>query len=205
LSQKLQVKIRWGFAMDFAESLPYVFHPSMVYKLNSKRWLAQCPLQSANDRILDCALRPCPDSTSDSSQWIYCGSSCDQCRKTVEKETARISQILQSAKLPYVLKLTQSLASVGTNIVRTEDERQQTAAKIEQYLQAYLPRITEANASLYTTSLILSDFIKAETMALNVRADPSAPLLYLEDQLTTESSSSSLGLGKSPSSAPANS
>lgn len=172
-------KIRWGFAMDFAERLPYVFHPELVYKLNSKRWLGVIPKpRSANDDLLDCEIQ-CPKhqiKTRDHKEmWYYGGPNCHECTAGIEAEITRITNKLQRRTLPYVLKLTQSLSAVGTNIATNEDERKELLEKMSQYLAEYLPRITKQNAHLYTTTLILSDLIPGQTMALNffVRRDGS--------------------------------
>ncbi len=58
-------RIRWGFAMDFTEQLPCLLHPDVTYKLNSKRWLADCDLRSANDKIIDCAIKCSNHKTKD--------------------------------------------------------------------------------------------------------------------------------------------
>lgn len=61
--------IRWGFATDFAEHLPALFEHELVYKLNSKRWVAECDLKSANDRIIDPECE-CPNiKTKDKGFW----------------------------------------------------------------------------------------------------------------------------------------
>jgi hypothetical protein len=179
-------EIRWGFGMDFAEQLPYLFHPQLIYKLNSKRWLGECELKSANDQLIDCEIT-CRNNTGDSKHWYYCGDDCEECRIGVLKEIQRVRDILIERPLPYVLKLTQSLASVGTNIVRTNDEREAVIDKMTDYLKAYLPRITKENGYLYTTTLVLSDAIPGETMALNfyVRKDGSVVFLGACHQLAT--------------------
>lgn len=172
--------------MDFAERLPYLFHPELTYKLNSKRWLGECDLKSANDRLIDCEIT-CPNNDADAKHWYYCGDKCQQCKEGIEKEIDRVQQILVERQLPYVLKLTQSLSSVGTNIVTNLEERAALGVKITDYLRAYLPRITKENGHLYTTSLILSDAIPGKTMALNfhVRRDGSVFFLGACHQLAT--------------------
>lgn len=172
--------------MDFAEQLPHVFHPELIYKLNSKRWLADCDLKSANDHIVDVEIA-CPKNTSGTSQWYFCGPQCSSCASGVNQEIARVQNMIKQRTLPFVLKLTQSLSSVGTNIVTTEEERSELLDKITAYLRTYLPRITLANAHLHTSSLILSDHIPGSTMALNfhVRRDGSVVFLGACHQLAT--------------------
>ncbi|KAK5069887.1 hypothetical protein LTR64_007931 [Lithohypha guttulata] len=182
-------KIRWGFAMDFAERLPYLFHPELVYELNSKRWLAECDLKSANDRILDCEIdcKHHQHRTTDHKQRWYHNQSCETCTAGVRDEVQRVVGILKTRKLPFVLKLTQSLSSVGTIIVKSEEERSDAMEQISQYLADYLPRITKQNVHLNTTALILSDFLPGETMALNffVRRDGTSIFLGACHQLAT--------------------
>ena len=172
--------------MDFAEHLPYLIHPDKIYELNSKRWLGVSEeLRSANDTILDCQIK-CPDHQQ-KGLWYYGGKDCQKCTAGVEAEIQRIHTILQKRKLPFVLKLTQSLSAVGTNIVQDEKERSEVLQKIDEYLAAYLPRITKGNAHLYTTALVLSDFVPGKTMALNffVKRDGSPVFLGACHQLAT--------------------
>ncbi|KAF7186561.1 hypothetical protein HII31_12119 [Pseudocercospora fuligena] len=177
--------IRWAFAMDFAERLPSVDHPELVYKLNSKRWLAHCSLKSANDTIIDCQIS-CPEHMTESNLWYYGGKDCRLCGSGVETELHRVRSILLD-RPPYVLKLTQSLSSVGTLLVKNEKERKEVVDQAEKYLREYLPRVTKENAHLRTTSLILSDFIPGETMALNffIRKNGSVVFLGACHQLAT--------------------
>ncbi|PPJ61178.1 hypothetical protein CBER1_10292 [Cercospora berteroae] len=51
--------------------------------------------------------------------------------------------------------------------------------KAEEYLREYLPRITKENEYLQTTSLILSDFIPGDTMALNFFVKGSGEVVFL--------------------------
>ncbi|EME86525.1 uncharacterized protein MYCFIDRAFT_83656 [Pseudocercospora fijiensis CIRAD86] len=178
-------RIRWAFALDFAEQLPSVDHPELVYKLNSKRWLADCSLKSAKDTIIDCQIS-CPEHTSESGLWYYSGKECRSCGSGIETEVHRVCSILPD-RPPYVLKLTQSLSSVGTLLVKNEEERKEVVDQVESYLREYLPHITKENAHLRTTSLILSDFIPGETMALNffVRKNGSVVFLGACHQLAT--------------------
>lgn len=172
--------------MDFAERLPYVFHPDLTYKLNSKRWLGDCELRSANDRLIDCEIT-CSNNTGDSKHWYHCGDRCEECRTAIHNEIQRVRDILTDRELPFVVKLTQSLSSVGTNIVTTNDEREAVIDKMTDYLRTYLPRITRENSHLYTTTLILSDAVPGATMALNfhVRRDGSVVFLGACHQLAT--------------------
>ncbi|KAM3421087.1 hypothetical protein BST61_g1501 [Cercospora zeina] len=160
--------LHFAFALDFAQSLPYIHSPDKIYKLNSKRWLAECPLQSANDTIIDCAIPP---------QKLFSSSQTER-SDAIDAEIARVKKILHD-RPPYVLKLTQSLSSVGTLIVRDEKEREEVIRKAEEYLKEYLPRITKENECLFPTSLILSDFIPGETMALNFFVKGSGEVVFL--------------------------
>ena len=179
-------KIRWGFAIDFTEGLPYVFHPDVQYLLNSKRWLAVCPLKSANDQIIDNEIH-CDKHTSKSERWYNGGEDCKTCQDGIKAEVERVRDVLQKAKIPFVLKLSQSLSAVGTNIIQNEDERTELVERMTEYLKEYTPRITTENSHLHTTALILSDFVKGPTHALNfhVRKDGSVIFLGACNQLAT--------------------
>lgn len=179
-------KIRWGFAQDFAENLPGVLHPEVTYKLNSKRWLAECDLRSANDRILDNDIK-CSAHTTANGLWHFGGKDCKGCTEGVEQGSERILDVLRTAKIPYVLKLAQSLSAVGTNIVENDEDRKELVEKMTDYLTNYIPRITKENAYLHTTALVLSEFVKGPTHALNfyVKMDGSVVFLGACNQLST--------------------
>ena len=102
--------IRFAFAMDLAERVPNVFEPELVYLLNSKRWLAECPLRSANDRIIDpeCS---CAEHTTKGGLWYY-GPNCDTCKTEVDNEIKRLKEKLQNTEPPFVLELAQALGSM---------------------------------------------------------------------------------------------
>ena len=174
-------KIRWGFAIDCAEKLPYVFHPELTYMLNSKRWLgAHDTLKSANDTIIDVGLL-CPShqvaaetmhnqgSSLDDprSLWYFGGTECKTCNQGIEREITRVLDILNHRPVPFVLKLNQSLSSVGTVLSVTESDRPKLLQVVREHLELYLPRITKQNAHLFPISLVVSDFVKADTIAVN--------------------------------------
>ena len=172
--------------MDYAEKLPHLYHPELTYKLNSKRWLAECDLKSANDSIVDCEIQ-CSDHKTSKGLWYYGGKDCKTCNDGVKAEVKRVRDILENDDPPYVLKLTQSLSSVGTMIPKAGEERDGIVDKIVKYLEDYLPRVTPENAHLYTTTLIVSEFIKGDTAALNffIKRDGSVVFLGSCHQLST--------------------
>lgn len=168
--------------MDLAERVPSVFEPELVYLLNSKRWLAEAlakagDMPTPNDRIIDTGSL-CKAHTTKEGYWYNGGKGCADCTQGIRHEVDRVGCILDERKVPFVLKLTQSLSSVGTNIVMTEDQRSETINKIRRTLMAYLPRITKENAHLYTMSLILSDLIPGRTMALNFFVKRDGTYIY---------------------------
>lgn len=176
--------------MDLAERVPGVFPPELIYLLNSKRWLAENMLKTEglaapNDLLVDTEI-VCPEHTTEAGYWYFGGGvqgnqtrrhsittmllqadECHECLVGIKNEIQRVREIIESRPLPFVLKLTQSLSSVGTNLIRTEAQRLDVIYKITRTLLDYLPRITAANAHLYTMTLVISDFIPGRTMALN--------------------------------------
>lgn len=82
------------------------------------------------------------------------------------------------------------LGSVGTEIARDEDERKKIVEYITtENLPSYLPRISPENAHIHPTCLILSDFVKSDTIPLNffIRKDGSPLFLGACHQLGTRS------------------
>ena len=174
-------KIRWGFAVDCADKLQHVFHPELTYMLNSKRWVgAHDTLKSANDTIIDVGLL-CPNhqiaaetmhnqgSSLDDpkSLWYFGGGDCKECDQGIGREVTRVLDILNNRSVPFVLKLNQSLSSVGTVITVSETDRPKLLEIVHEHLKLYLPRITKDNAHLFPISLVVSDFVKADTIAVN--------------------------------------
>ena len=178
--------------MDIAERAPNVFDPDLIYLLNSKRWLADAiaktdgDLPAPNDILIDTEIK-CERHITKHGFWYNGGRGCQTCTLAIPVEAARVTKILEERKLPYVLKLTQSLSSVGTNIVTTEDQRSDTTKKIRRTLLDYLPRISKENAHLYPMTKVLSDLIPGRTMALNffVRRDGSCLFSGACHQLAT--------------------
>ena len=95
--------------------------------------------------------------------------------------------MLGNRELPFVLKLNQSLGSVGTMLVKTEEDKQETIKHITAILCESLPRLTRDNAHIYPTLLIMSEFLPGKTMALNffVRRDGTPIWLGGCHQLST--------------------
>lgn len=188
--QNSKTQMRWGFAVDFAEQIPCFVHPEKQYQLNSKRWLAECSLRSANDRIIDpqCA---CQTHQTKDELW-YFGPDCVRCEESVEEEVHRVTELLQNTKSPFVLKLVQSLGSVGTMLVRDDKDRTQTIKRVTEVQTNALPHVTAENAHIRPVSLVLSDFLPGETNALNfyVRRDASIKFLGACHQLSTRLSGS---------------
>lgn len=196
--------------MDVAERVPGVFEPELIYLLNSKRWLANAiketkDMAAPNDLVVDTAIQ-CSQHTTKEGYWYFGGNAqdggtrrhsittmllqtdeCLECLKGIKTEIQRVREVIEARPLPFVLKLTQSLSSVGTNIVKTEAQRLDVIYKITRTLLDYLPRISAANAHLYTMTLIISDFIPGNTMALNfyVRRDGSCIFHGACHQLST--------------------
>ena len=98
-----------------------------------------------------------------------------------------MQEILKNREPPYVLKLTQSLGSVGTTLVKTREEGDDCAKQTAEVLRQSLPRLSPESAHVYPTSLVLSDFLPGDTMALNffIRGDGSPLFLGACHQLST--------------------
>lgn len=180
--------MRWGFGVDFAEQISCFIAPEEQYRLNTKRWLAQCSLKSANDRILD-PEGSCATHTTNHGLWYY-GSDCSSCKSSVEEGVTRLKETLENTEPPFVLKLTQSLASVGAMLVKNKKDRDETIKNITQLQTKTFPLLTADNVHVFPASLILSDFLPGDTAALNfwVHANGSVKLIGACNQLGTRAS-----------------
>lgn len=165
--------------------MPSFIHPEVQYQLNSKRWLAECRLRSANDRIIDPGCS-CATHTTKGGLW-YFGNDCRDCENAIEKEISRLGNQLRNTKPPFVLKLTQSLGSVGTMLVKNKEDIEETIKHVSEVQKESLPRVTSDNAHIYPASLVLSDFLPGITNALNfyVRRNGSVKFLGACHQLST--------------------
>lgn len=165
--------------------MPSLFHPEVQYQLNSKRWLAECPLRSANDRIIDpeCS---CATHTTEGGLW-YFGYDCYECKTALEKELSRLEHLLRNTEPPYVLKLTQALGSVGTMLVKNVKDREKTVKQLLEVQRGWLPMVTSDNSHIFPASLILSSFLPGDTNATNfyVRRDGSVRFIGACQQLST--------------------
>lgn len=184
-NESAKTQVRWGFAVDFAEQIPSAIHPTLHYRLNCKRWLADCPLRSANDRILDPGCT-CEKHTTEDGLW-YFGTDCETCKAAVKDELSQLKDRLLATEPPFVLKMTQALGSVGIMLVKTKADRDKTIKRILEVQTESLPRINAENASIHPASLVLSDFLPGDTVALNfyVRRDGSVRFLGACQQLST--------------------
>lgn len=144
-------------------------------------------MRSANDRIIDCLCK-CPDHETKDGLWYYGGPSCQGCKQAIEDEIERVREKLEGTPAPFVLKLTQCLGSVGTHIAKEEKDKAEIIDFITKInLLSYLPRITEKNAHIHPTALVLSDFVRGDTAALNffIKRDGTPVFVGACNQLTT--------------------
>ena len=178
---------RWGFAVDFADKTNNFIHPELQYKLNAKRWLAECRLRSANDEIIDCHC-DCQTHRTKVGLW-YCDSNCSDCTLAIRNEIWRVQRNLTEREPPYVFKLTQCLGSAGTTLVKTKEHREKLVKEVANMMNESLPRVSQNNAHIHPTSFVVSDLIPGNTMALNfyIRRDGSPLSLGICHQLGTRS------------------
>lgn len=137
--------------MDCMNILPQLVPPASHYKVLSKRTLALSGL-------------PTPATTVVDPQLTIHGLSDN---KAVATDVIRMMQLVEARKLPFVLKLPQSLSGQGTFLVRNEEERSACIEVLEPEMHRMLNQITPANIHLNPCSFLMQEMLSGEAVAIS--------------------------------------
>ncbi|KNG88140.1 hypothetical protein ANOM_003344 [Aspergillus nomiae NRRL 13137] len=138
--------------VDCLAHLPHVVDPQAHYNLLSKRGLAYSGLPTPPSVVIDSHLLP--------SQ-VH-----DSC--LVDAEVQRMLRTVHEKDLPFIVKVPQSISGQGTFILRTESDRQDAIAVLQEELREMIQEVHPTNQHLSPCSLIIQDFLEGETMALSL-------------------------------------
>ncbi|KAF4237557.1 hypothetical protein CNMCM8980_004623 [Aspergillus fumigatiaffinis] len=152
ISVERGVHIAVTFPSDCVLHLPHVVDPEMHYELLSKPGLATSGLPMPPSKVIDTVLTP-----HDVHDWDL-----------LRGEISRITQVLDSHELPFVLKLPQSTSGLGVFKVLTNAQRADVKAILASQLSRMLQQINESNHHMRPCSLVIQDFIHGTTMALSL-------------------------------------
>lgn len=133
--------------------LPHTIHPDVHYDLLSKRGLALSNLSMPKTAIIDPAWSP--------DVFLKDGVSLDA-------EIERILTLIDSHRLPFVLKMSQTFAGLGVLKLCKEEDRSAARTRLRSWLQLVLRWITPSNQHLQPCSLILQEFIQGSAVSLSL-------------------------------------
>ncbi|KAM4055711.1 ATP-grasp domain-containing protein [Hirsutella rhossiliensis] len=148
---------------DCLTHLPHVVDPETHYVMLSKRGLARSSLRTTPSTVIDVLLPP--EHMDDPVK--------------LEGEVARMTKPLDMRRVPFMVKLNQSLAGKGTLPVRSEAERARAKALVGAQLRDALPQINAANHHLHPCSLVLQDFVTGGAVGLSLFVTPKGRAVFV--------------------------
>lgn len=137
---------------DCISHMPSVVEPELHYELLSKRGLARSGLPTPPSIVID-PLLPV-DHLSDPAR--------------IQHEIDRIKIHLDTHRVPFVVKLPQSLSGQGTFTVQCEADRKQVKTMFSVTIRQMLQGINASNYHLHPSSVVLQDYIEGTEMALSL-------------------------------------
>jgi hypothetical protein len=150
ISLDVGAQIAVCFPTDCLSHLPHLIHPEIHYEILSKRGLALSGLRTPPSQVIDTCL-------IDSGDPIL-----------LKREVARIVDLIGQRRLPFMIKLPQSISGMGTYAITTEAERDRVKNVLTAQLKAMLQQLNGSNNHLYPCSLVLQNFITGPVVALSL-------------------------------------
>lgn len=148
---------------DFLSHLPHLVDPEMHYEILSKRGLALSGLPTPSSTVIDPLIRP--EHVQDDAQ--------------LKQEITRMTQVIDTRRAPFVVKLSQSFSSRGVFEVSSDDEKAQVKEILSNQLRVTLAKLNPTNHHLYPSSLVLQDYIAGTTMALSLFVTQKGRLIFI--------------------------
>lgn len=137
---------------DDLAHLPHLMDPEVHYEILSKRGLAMSGLPTPPSEVIDSVLDP--------------ASKQDMTR--LKHEISRMIEPINKHKLPFMIKLPQSISGDGVAKVSTNSDRERTKELLTTLLEKILQHVNPSNHHLYPCSLVLQDFIRGDTVGLSL-------------------------------------
>ena len=138
--------------IDRLSHLPHVVDQEKHYEMLSKRVLARSGLCTPPSTVIDTLLRP--EEVHDDMK--------------LQREIARVVKLLDMRRLPFMVKLNQSLGGFGATSVSCEEDRNRAKALVSAYLRKVLPQINAVNQHLHPCSLVLQDFVAGPAVGFSM-------------------------------------
>lgn len=132
--------------------LPHTIHPDNHYELLSKRGLAMSNLPMPKSMVIDSTWTP--DLALDG----VC----------LQAEIERMLKNIDAHPVPYILKLPQTVSGMGTFKVSSEEDRKALRAHLHPWLFHVLKLVNRSNQHLWSSSLVIQEFIQGSTMSLSL-------------------------------------
>ncbi|MCJ1461699.1 hypothetical protein MMC07_000297 [Pseudocyphellaria aurata] len=137
--------------MDCFLLLPHLVDPEAHYEALSKRGLAFSGLPSPDTEIVDTILGP--NQISDN--------------ELVDAEVQRMISRIRACKIPFVIKMPQSLAGQGTFVVRTDADYTNAIRIVELETRRMLRQLSPQNSHMSPCCLVLQTIVPGDAVALS--------------------------------------
>lgn len=137
--------------IDLFAALPHVLDPDVHFCILAKRGLAVSGLPTPPSTVVDVALPL--DQLQDDTK--------------MGQEISRMLELIDTYNTPFVVKLPQSVAAMGTFAIRSDDDRERVKAILSTHMRLMLRQINAANYHLNPCSLIFQNFVSGTEVALS--------------------------------------
>ncbi|KAJ5672845.1 solid-state culture-specific protein-like protein [Penicillium longicatenatum] len=167
-----EVRLAIHSPSDCLSHLSHLVHPDAHYLLQAKRTLASSGIPTPATEIVD-SLLPASQFGDEAA---------------IESHTQDILARVQRRKLPFVLKLQQSGASLGTFILRSNDDLQRCIPTIQNEIRQALCQVDSSNHHFHNASLVMQDLISGDAKAVSTFVPKTGDPVFLGacDQLMNE-------------------
>ncbi|KAI9044336.1 putative solid-state culture specific protein [Aspergillus affinis] len=168
----LDEKIAVLLPTDCLSHLPHLTCPETHYEVLSKRGLAVSGLPTPPSQVIDTLLVDYKDPGA------------------LAKEITRMTDSIAQNKVPFMVKLPQSISGMGTFAITSETDRAHVKAILTRQLGIMLQQLNQTNQNLYPCSIVLQDFIDGPVVALSFFVTKTGKLIYISccEQLFDEHS-----------------
>ncbi|KAJ5173254.1 hypothetical protein N7492_005847 [Penicillium capsulatum] len=150
ISSDAETKIAVLLPTDCLSHLTHLVDPEIHYEILSKRGLALSGLPTPSTQVIDAHLINQTDPA------------------VLKTEVLRMVESIDHCRLPFVIKLPQSISGIGTFPVTTETERSRVKETLTTNLGSMLQQLNPCNHHLYPCSILLQDFIAGPVVALSL-------------------------------------
>lgn len=148
---------------DSTSNIPHAVDPEIHYELLSKRGLALSGLPTPPSVVIDADIEP---------NDVH---GLNQLQQTIN----RMLEPLDTYRIPFVVKLNQSVSAKGVYIVLSEAHRARIKEILSMQLHGMLAKVNAVNKHLHPSSLILQDYIPGNVVVLSMFVTPKGRAVFI--------------------------